>query len=60
MIMVASSLKNPHSRVFLSAEPEEGALVLNVGDMLQRFTNATLGRLITADSPPKYDLVGFG
>ncbi|KAI1401789.1 Clavaminate synthase-like protein [Hypoxylon fuscum] len=32
-------LKDPHSQVFLSAEPEEGALVLNIGDMLQRFTN---------------------
>ncbi|KAI1774101.1 Clavaminate synthase-like protein [Hypoxylon cercidicola] len=32
-------LKDPHSQAFLSAEPEEGALVLNIGDIFQRFTN---------------------
>ncbi|KAI0482649.1 Clavaminate synthase-like protein [Xylariaceae sp. FL0804] len=32
-------LKDPQSQRFLSAEPEEGALVLNIGDMLDRFTN---------------------
>ncbi|KAI1129034.1 Clavaminate synthase-like protein [Nemania abortiva] len=32
-------LKDPQSGEFLLAEPHEGALVLNVGDMLQRFTN---------------------
>ncbi|KAI1768393.1 Clavaminate synthase-like protein [Hypoxylon sp. FL1150] len=32
-------LKDPRAQEFLSAEPEEGALVLNIGDMLQRFTN---------------------
>ncbi|KAI1376972.1 Clavaminate synthase-like protein [Hypoxylon crocopeplum] len=32
-------LKDPHSQDFLPAEPEKGALVLNTGDMLQRFTN---------------------
>ncbi len=35
-------LRDPHSRAFLHADPEEGALVLNIGDMLQRFTNGTL------------------
>ncbi|KAI2618344.1 Clavaminate synthase-like protein [Hypoxylon sp. NC1633] len=32
-------LKDPKSHDFLHAKPEEGALVLNIGDMLQRFTN---------------------
>lgn len=32
-------LREPHSGKFLHAEPEEGTLVLNVGDMMQRFTN---------------------
>ncbi|KAH8884140.1 oxidoreductase-like protein [Thozetella sp. PMI_491] len=32
-------LKDPKTQEFLEAEPEEGALVLNTGDMLQRFTN---------------------
>ncbi|KAH9905786.1 Clavaminate synthase-like protein [Xylariomycetidae sp. FL2044] len=32
-------LKDAQSQQFLLAEPEEGSLVLNVGDMLQRFTN---------------------
>ncbi len=34
-------LRDPHSQEFLHAAPEEGALVLNIGDMLQRFTNGT-------------------
>ncbi|KAM7203849.1 hypothetical protein V8F20_003855 [Naviculisporaceae sp. PSN 640] len=32
-------LCDPHTQEFLQAEPEEGTLVLNIGDMLQRFTN---------------------
>ncbi|KAK1758883.1 Clavaminate synthase-like protein [Echria macrotheca] len=32
-------LRDPHSGEFLHAAPEEGTLVLNIGDMLQRFTN---------------------
>ncbi|KAI0843506.1 Clavaminate synthase-like protein [Hypoxylon sp. FL0890] len=32
-------LKDPRSEDYLPAEPEEGAFVLNIGDMLQRFTN---------------------
>ncbi len=32
-------LRDPHSKEFLHAAPEEGTLVLNIGDMLQRFTN---------------------
>jgi len=34
-------LRDPASGEFVHAEPEEGALVLNIGDMLQRFTNGT-------------------
>ncbi len=56
-------LKDPHSGVFISAKPEEGALVLNVGDMLQRFTNGMLphifrnlrlirDRLLRLSTPP--------
>ena len=33
-------LKDPKTQEFLGAEPEEGALVMNVGDMLQRFSNS--------------------
>lgn len=32
-------LKDPATGEFFSAKPEEGALVLNIGDMLQRFSN---------------------
>lgn len=32
-------LKDPGTGEFLSAVPEEGALVLTIGDMLQRFIN---------------------
>jgi isopenicillin N synthase-like dioxygenase len=32
-------LMDPESKEYLGALPEEGVLVLNVGDMLQRFTN---------------------
>lgn len=35
-------LRDPNSKEFLHAVPEEGTLVLNVGDMLQRFTNGLL------------------
>ena len=34
-------LKNPKSQEFLHAEPEDGTFILNIGDMLQRFTNGT-------------------
>ncbi|KAI1136546.1 Clavaminate synthase-like protein [Hypoxylon sp. FL0543] len=32
-------LKDPQWEDYLHAEPEDGAFVLNIGDMLQRFTN---------------------
>ncbi|KAM7200766.1 Clavaminate synthase-like protein [Rhypophila sp. PSN 637] len=32
-------LRDPHTGQYLQAEPEEGTVVLNIGDMLQRFTN---------------------
>ncbi|KAK0610098.1 hypothetical protein B0T17DRAFT_565994 [Bombardia bombarda] len=32
-------LRDPSSQEFVRAVPEEGALILNIGDMLQRFTN---------------------
>lgn len=32
-------LKDAKTKEYLHAEPEEGAFVLNAGDMLQRFTN---------------------
>ena len=35
-------LLDPNSQSFLAAIPEEGTLVLNIGDMLQRFTNGQL------------------
>lgn len=35
-------LQDPQMPTFLHATPEEGALVLNVADMLQRFSNGTV------------------
>lgn len=35
-------LKDAESGEYLPAEPEEGAFVVNVGDMLQRFSNGNL------------------
>lgn len=32
-------LKDAESGEYLPAEPDEGAFVVNVGDMLQRFSN---------------------
>ena len=32
-------LQDPQTLAFLHAQPEEGTLLLNVGDMLERFTN---------------------
>ncbi|KAF8303107.1 Clavaminate synthase-like protein [Clavulina sp. PMI_390] len=32
-------LKDPESSEFVQADPEPGALIFNIGDMLQRFTN---------------------
>lgn len=32
-------LKDPATQTFLRAKPKDGALILNVGDMLQRFSN---------------------
>ncbi|KAI1322717.1 oxidoreductase-like protein [Xylariaceae sp. FL0255] len=32
-------LEDPHTSEFLGAKPQEGAFVLNIGDMLQRFSN---------------------
>ncbi|EMR70866.1 putative thymine dioxygenase protein [Eutypa lata UCREL1] len=52
-------LKDSQTKEYLHAEPEEGAFVLNAGDMLQRFTNVTLPKLVTAESPGKYEPVRF-
>jgi isopenicillin N synthase-like dioxygenase len=32
-------IKDAKTKTYIQAEPEEAALVLNIGDMLQRFTN---------------------
>jgi isopenicillin N synthase-like dioxygenase len=32
-------LRDPQTGEFIHAEPEDGTLVLNIGDMLGRFTN---------------------
>jgi isopenicillin N synthase-like dioxygenase len=39
-------LQDPQTKEFLHAQPEDGALVLNVGDMLQRFTNGPWPRFL--------------
>ena len=35
-------LKDRETGEYLHAEPEEGVLILNAGDMLQRFTNGII------------------
>lgn len=37
-------LRDPQTGEFMLAEPEDGALVLNIGDMLGRFTNGKSSR----------------
>lgn len=32
-------LKDPATQAFLKAKPKDGAFILNIGDMLQRFSN---------------------
>lgn len=32
-------LQDPSTETFLKAEPKDGACILNIGDMLQRFSN---------------------
>ncbi|KAK6951287.1 hypothetical protein Daesc_007818 [Daldinia eschscholtzii] len=50
-------LKNPKSQEFLHAEPEDGTFILNIGDMLQRFTNDYLVSAQHRVSVPKADTV---
>ncbi|KAI1371319.1 Clavaminate synthase-like protein [Hypoxylon crocopeplum] len=50
-------LKDPKSQEFLHAKPEEGAFVLNIGDMLQRFTNDFFISAIHRVSVPEPDTV---
>lgn len=40
-------LKDPQTQDFMHAEPEEGTFVLNIGDMLQRFTNGMTSCFLT-------------
>jgi len=37
-------LRDPQTGEFIHADPEDGTLVLNIGDMLGRFTNGKLLR----------------
>ncbi|KAI0169216.1 Clavaminate synthase-like protein [Hypoxylon sp. FL1284] len=50
-------LKDPKSHEFLHAKPEEGAFVLNIGDMLQRFTNDYFVSAIHRVSVPEPEAV---
>ncbi|ETS83524.1 hypothetical protein PFICI_05400 [Pestalotiopsis fici W106-1] len=64
-------LQDPKTKAYLSAEPEEGSLVLNVGDMLQRSTNdyfisalhrvtvPTLDKVPAPGLPPRYSIPFF-
>ncbi|KAI0101539.1 hypothetical protein GGR51DRAFT_563440 [Nemania sp. FL0031] len=54
-------LKDPRSGEFLLAEPHEDALILNVGDMLQRFTNDYFVSAVHRVSVPDRDTInGLG
>ncbi|KAI1427949.1 Clavaminate synthase-like protein [Xylaria sp. FL1777] len=50
-------LKDPKSQDFMHATPEEGSFVLNVGDMLQRFTNDYFISALHRVSVPSPDVV---
>ncbi|KAI2777391.1 Clavaminate synthase-like protein [Daldinia loculata] len=50
-------LKRPGSQEFLHAEPEDGTFILNIGDMLQRFTNDYFISALHRVSVPKADKV---
>ncbi|KAI0108149.1 Clavaminate synthase-like protein [Daldinia grandis] len=50
-------LQNPKSQEFLHAEPEDGTFILNIGDMLQRFTNDYFISAQHRVSVPKADTV---
>ncbi|KAH9904400.1 hypothetical protein F4778DRAFT_61393 [Xylariomycetidae sp. FL2044] len=45
-------LKDPHEGQFLLAEPQEDTLVLNIGDMLERFTNGLFTSAVHRVSVP--------
>ncbi|KAI1653339.1 Clavaminate synthase-like protein [Daldinia decipiens] len=50
-------LKNPQSQEYLHAEPEDETIILNIGDMLQRFTNDYFISASHRVSIPKADRV---
>ncbi|KAI0803806.1 oxidoreductase-like protein [Xylaria sp. FL0064] len=50
-------LKDPATKQYLRAEPEEGAFVINIGDMLQRFSNDYFVSALHRVSVPDPDTV---
>ncbi|KAI0106397.1 Clavaminate synthase-like protein [Nemania sp. FL0031] len=50
-------LKDPANQVFLRAEPQDGACILNIGDMLQRFSNDYFISAVHTVSVPSPDTV---
>ncbi|KAH6838487.1 hypothetical protein B0I37DRAFT_239610 [Chaetomium sp. MPI-CAGE-AT-0009] len=50
-------LQDPQTGEFMRAQPEEGALVLNVGDMLGRFTNDYFKSAVHRVSVPEVGVV---
>ncbi|KAI1171828.1 oxidoreductase-like protein [Nemania sp. FL0916] len=50
-------LKEPTGQTFLKAKPRDGAFLLNIGDMLQRFTNDYFISAVHAVSVPNPDSV---
>jgi isopenicillin N synthase-like dioxygenase len=50
-------LQDPQTKEFMRAEPKEGALVLNVGDMMSRFTNDYFKSAVHRVSVPEVGVV---
>ncbi|KAJ8133423.1 hypothetical protein O1611_g200 [Lasiodiplodia mahajangana] len=50
-------LKDPATQAFLRAEPKDGACILNIGDMLQRFSNDYFMSAVHTVSVPNLDTV---
>ncbi|KAI1182703.1 oxidoreductase-like protein [Nemania serpens] len=50
-------LKDPATQAFLKAKPKDGAFILNIGDMLQRFSNDYFISAVHTVSVPDSDTV---
>ncbi|KAI1146013.1 Clavaminate synthase-like protein [Nemania diffusa] len=50
-------LQDPSTETFLKAEPKDGACILNIGDMLQRFSNDFFNSAVHRVSVPSPDTI---